>query len=142
MKTLHKSNYYEILFDEKTSLIVHKALPGTAAMRDEDFKLEMTLFVEMCEKYSPVRDLVNLVEMQYPIAPDMQEWVNAEIFPRFVNIVKRMALVMPTGVFESLALEQTMEEESGKKFVRQYFESETKALDWLMQYTLQEVTVA
>lgn len=131
-QTLHSSHYYEILFDHERSLIVHKALPGTSEMSTEDFKAEMTLFVEMCEKYQPAKDLVELVEMRYPIVPDVQEWLNAEIFPRFVHIIERMALVMPAGFLESIALEQTMEEEYGKKFVRRYFESQNEAMAWLM----------
>ena len=132
MEILHKSNYYEILFDQSKSLIVHKALNGSSEMSDQEFKQEMHLFLEMCEKYSPERDLVHLVDMNYPIVPDIQEWVNNEIFPRLLIVVKRMALVMPSEMVAELAIEQTMEEEEGKKFVSRYFSDENQALEWLI----------
>ncbi|WP_448520061.1 hypothetical protein [Rhodoflexus sp.] len=129
---LYQSQYYEILFDEAQSLIIHKALPDTLAMSNEHFKHEMTVFLEMCEKHRPERDLVDLIDMRYVILPDMQEWVNMEIFPTLLATIKRMAFVVPVGIFETLALEQTMDEEYGKKFVRRYFKDEGKALEWLM----------
>lgn len=132
MNILKKTTYYEILFDENKSVIMHKALPTTLTMSDEEFKQEMMLFVEMCEKYLPKRDLVHLVDMQYSIVPEAQEWVDINIFPRFVDIVKKMALVMPSSIFESIAVQQTLDEEVGQKFVKAYFDDENKALEWLM----------
>ena len=131
-QTLHKSQYYEILFDENKSLIIHKALPATSTMDSEIFKEEMRIFLEMCEKHLPEKDLVNLVDMNYSIVPEAQEWVNTEIFPRLLNVIKRMAIVVPVGFFESVALEQTMDEEFGRRFIMQYFDDENKALEWLM----------
>lgn len=133
MKTLHTSKYYEILFDTNKSLIIHKALPATSDMSDEDFKQEMLLFAEMCEKYTPTRDLVNLVNMNYSIAPKMQEWVNTKVFPKFMNMIERMALVTPSGIFEVVALEQTMEEETAQNFYQKYFDDEEQALEWIMK---------
>jgi hypothetical protein len=132
MKTLYTSKFYEILFDETKSLILHKALPNTSKMNTEDFRQEMALFLETCEKHTPEKDLVQLVDMNYAIVPEDQEWVNQTIFPRLLNIIKRMALVVPAGLFESVALEQTMEEELGKKFMSRYFKNENEALEWLM----------
>ncbi|WP_338812238.1 hypothetical protein V9L05_12615 [Bernardetia sp. Wsw4-3y2] len=133
MKALHTSKYYEISFDKSKSLIMHKALPATLDMSDEDFKQEMLLFAEMCETYTPTRDLVNLVNMKYSIAPKMQEWVNTEVFPKFMNIIDRMALVMPSGIFEVVALKQTMEEEIAQNFYQKYFDNEEQALEWVME---------
>ncbi len=133
METLHKSSYYEILLDKSKSLIVHKALPNSAEMSSEDFKNEMSLFLELCEKHHPKQDLVNLVDMHYTIVPADQDWVNAHVFPRLLQVIERMALVVPKGIFESVALEQTMEEASGQQFFRKYFENENNALNWLLQ---------
>ncbi len=133
MKTLHTSKYYEILFDKSKSLVIHKALPATSDMSDENFKQEMILFAEICEKYTPTRDLVNLINMNYSIVPKMQEWVNTEVFPRFMNTIDRMALVMPFGIFQLVALEQTMEEETAQNFYQKYFDNEEEALEWVMK---------
>ncbi len=132
METLHKSDYYEILFDKEKSMIVHKALPATSDMNEEQFKQEMLLFTEICEKYNPNRDLVDLADMNYIIQPELQSWVNSEIFPRILEIIQRMALIMPNTFVESVSLQQTMEEELGEKFVRRYFDNKNQAVEWLM----------
>lgn len=132
MQALHQSKYYEIYFDKEKSLITHKALPTTSEMSLEEFKQEMFRFVELCEQLLPTRDLVNLMNMNYIITPEVQEWVNSEIFPRFENIIQQIALLLPSGIFESVALEQTMEEEGAQKFTQKYFDNEDQALKWLM----------
>ncbi len=133
MQILRKNEYYEIILDAQQSLIIHKALPGTSKMSTEEFKDEMIAFAEMCEKYLPEKNLAHLIDMRYSIIPEEQEWVNAVAFPRFVNIVKRMAILMPTSIFENIAVQQTMDENTGLKFVQMYFDDERKALDWLLQ---------
>lgn len=67
----------------------------------------------MCEKYKPKKDLADLINMVYSIVPDVQEWVNAEVFSKLVHIIKRMASIMPVGFFETVTIEQTTEEYSG-----------------------------
>jgi len=132
MQTLHTSKYYEILFDKSKSLIIHKALPATSDMSNEDFKQEMLLFTEMCGKYAPIRNIVNLVDMNYSIVPEIQEWVNREVFPLFIDTIERIALVMPSRIFEIVSIEQTMEEETAQKLHQKYFDNETEALEWVM----------
>lgn len=136
MEILHQSKYVEILYDASKSLIVDKFLSTTKDMTDEQFKEEMYVFVEICEKYLPKSELVHLLDMQYPIAPDMQEWMNTEIFPRYENIIKRMAFLLPTDLIPALAVEQTMDEEVGQRFVQAYFDEEQKAIDWLLEKEL------
>lgn len=131
MQTLYKSIFYEILFDERKSLIIHKALPTTSKMTSEEFKQEMFIFLEMCEKYKPNKDLVHLLEMGYAVGPEMQAWVNTEIFFHLAKIIKRMAIVMPIEFISKLSIEQTMLEEEGKKIFQAYFNDEYKALEWL-----------
>jgi len=130
---LHKSKFVEISYDEKKSLIVDKFLPETESMTSEQFKQEMLIFVEMCKKYLPSRELVYLLEMKYTIVPEVQEWMNKEIFPHYENIIKRMAFLLPVEVFPQVSVSQTMEEEVGQKFVQKYFDNEQDAIDWLME---------
>ena len=107
-------------------------MPATADMKQEEFRAEMNIFVEMCEKYKPENELVHLLEMKYVIALEDQEWMNKEVFPRYTNIIKRMAFFVPTELFAQISVEQTMEEETGQQFVQQYFENEENARNWLM----------
>ncbi len=129
---LHKSKFVEITLEEENSLIIDKFLPETYKMNIDEFKKEMFIFVEMCEKYCPKRELVYLMQMEFIISPDLQEWMNREIFPRYLNIIKRMAFLVPTEIVIQISVEQTMEEETGSKFLQAYFDSEIEARKWLM----------
>ncbi|MCC5946157.1 MAG: hypothetical protein JJT94_14600 [Bernardetiaceae bacterium] len=133
MKLLHQSKYVEILYDESKSLIVDKFLSTTDDMTTEEFKEEMYIFVKMCEEYHPARELVHLIDMQYPIVPEVQDWMNEEIFPRYLNIIKRMAFLMPAEIVAAMAVEQTMQEDTGKGFVQAYFDNEADAIAWLLE---------
>jgi hypothetical protein len=50
---VHKSKYVEIICEQKNSFIIDKFLSSTAEMETEEFKQEMYIFVEKCEKYKP-----------------------------------------------------------------------------------------
>ncbi len=130
---LHKSNYVEIYWEEENSLIIDKFLLMSIDMSPEEFKEEMIIFVEMCEKYMPEKELVHLLDMRFAIGVDEQTWMNEVIFPRYADIIKRMAFLVPRNFISELSVEQTMEEEIGSKFLQKYFDSEEKARDWLMK---------
>ncbi len=130
---LHKSKYAEIIIEQENSLIIHKFLSTTENMETDEFKKEMLIFVEMCKKYKPDKELVNLLDMRYIIVPEEQEWMDNEILQKYITIIKRGAFLVPTELVAQISVEQTMEEEAGQKFVQQYFENEDKARKWLME---------
>ncbi len=129
---LHQSKFVEIIYEKENSLIIDKFLSATEDMETSDFKEEMQIFVKKCEEHKPQRELVHLLDMKYAIVPEVQEWMNEEIFPKYKNIIKRMAFLMPTEIFTQVAVEQTMEEETGQGFVQKYFDNEKDAREWLM----------
>ena len=130
---LHKSKFSEIILEKENSLIIDKFLPETELMEGKDFKKEIITFAEKVEEHEPERELVHLIDMNYVIDPDMQEWMNKEIFPRYENIIKRMAFLVPKEIFAQASVEQTMENESGQKFVQKFFKDEQEARKWLME---------
>lgn len=132
MEILQKSQFVEIYYDEFNSLIQQKFLPETEFMYVEQFKKEMLLFADMCVKYRPNRAFIDLLDMHFPIAPEVQEWMNTEIFVQYVNIIEKIAFLMPTDMIPALSIEQVLDEEVGKIFVQAYFDDKQKALDWLL----------
>ena len=114
-------------------MIIDKFLSATENMNADDFKREMLIFVEKCEQYKPKRELVYLLDMKYGIVPQDQEWMNINVFPKYKNIIKRMAFLMPTDLLAQMSVEQTMEEETGQGFTQAYFDNEEEARKWLME---------
>lgn len=130
---LHKSKYVEIIYEAENSLIIDKFLSTTQKMNIDEFKEEMLVFVKMCEEHKPERELVHLLDMKFGITLEAQEWMNTEIFPRYKDIIKRMAFLMPTEFVAQLSVEQTMEEEVGQAFLQKHFDNEAEAREWLMK---------
>jgi hypothetical protein len=130
---LHKNVFVEITYEKEFSLVINKFFESTDDMSTDDFKKEMHIFAEICQKYKPEKELAHLRDMKYIIVPDVQLWMNEEIFPKYENIIKRMAFVIPSDVFAEVAVEQTMEEETGMKFDHEYFDNEDDARKWLMK---------
>jgi hypothetical protein len=130
---LHKSRFSEIILEKENSLIIDKFLPETETMNNDEFKKEMNAFAEKVKEHEPERELVHLLDMNYVIDPDMQEWMNKKIFPKYENIIKRMAFLVPKEIFTQASVEQTMEDEAGQKFVQRFFEDEQEARKWLME---------
>ena len=130
---LHQNKYVEIILEEENSLIIDKFSSNTKSMLGQEFKEEMHIFVKMCKKHKPKRELVHLLDMQYMIPPSMQTWMNQEIFPQYENIIERMAFLLPTEIFTQLTVKFTMEEEAGQKFLQKYFDNEQEARKWLME---------
>ena len=130
---IHKSKYVEIGLESDNSLIIDKFLSSTDQMSQKEFREEMDIFVSMCEKHKPENELVYLLDMKYVIGLEDQEWMNNEVFPKYENIIKRMAFLVPSELFAQVSVEQTMDEAAGQKFVQKYFENEDEARKWLLE---------
>ena len=101
-------------------------------MTDDEFKKEMSIIYDMVDKKKPKIALINLLDMKYVIGLEMQEWMNKKILTAEVNF-KKSAYIVPTELFAQVSVEQTMEEETGQKIVKQYFENEDEARKWLLE---------
>lgn len=130
---IHKSNFIEIIYEKQHSLIIHQFTSVSDNMKTADFKKEMQIFAGMCEKHKPQKELANFREMKFVIIPELQEWMNKEILSRYKNIINQIAIVSPTELFASVALEQTMEEEIGEEISHRFFENEKTAREWLLK---------
>lgn len=98
--------------------------------------------LEALEQYKPIFLLINLVELHFPITPELQEWLNQEILPRlFGSGVKRIAYIMPTEFIEKLSIEQVYDEvataieQTEATTQVNYFDNEAEGLRWFNQKT-------
>jgi len=129
---LHKSEYVEVSYEQENSMLIEKFLASTTNMTDDEFKKEMSIIYDMVDKKKPKIALINLLDMKYVIGLEMQEWMNKKILTAEVNF-KKSAYIVPTELFAQVSVEQTMEEETGQKIVKQYFENEDEARKWLLE---------
>ena len=130
---LRKNDYVIISLDKTNSIITQKFLKKTRGMSDDVFKDEMHAFVKLVETHRPKRELVDTLDMAYVITPAMQEWMNATLFPRYVNILKKVAFLVSPNIFAQVSVEQTMKEGVGQGFTTMYFKNENDAINWLTE---------
>jgi len=129
---IFKSKYKVIEFDEENSLIIETYLAQTIDMTEEEFKSEMIVMRDLCEKHCPKRLLASQQDLKFAVRPQIQGWINDEIFVKLQKTIEKIAFLMPLDFVAQLAVEQTMDEEIGKKFNQHFFSTKTDAIDWLL----------
>jgi len=130
---LYTSKYLKIDYDESNLLIINTFNKNTVDMNVDEFKEERIIFLNYCLKYKPKYILINNLELIFPIAPELQQWVNLEIFSKIRNFVNRIAFLMPSDFITNLSVEQTLDEKEGSTFNKRFFDTEQEALKWLLK---------
>lgn len=130
---IYESPYLKIFFDKENQMFEEIFTDKTSHWSAEGFKNEMLKLVELTKEYRPIKALVNLKNFLFPIEPDLQEWQNREVFEKGVELgLKQTAMLVSSNIFAQVSVEQTMDEESGKKIPNRYFENEDEARQWLL----------
>jgi len=131
---LHKSANVNVEHNSETGVQIHRWTAATETMSNDTFKEEMYKIKEVVEYYKPWAVMVQAQNLNYILPPDVQEWNDINIVPAFLAAgVKKFAYVMPKDIFQQVALEQLMDEDNAKNFNTQYFDDETKGMEWLLK---------
>jgi len=102
-------------------------------MTDEEFKHEMTQYGILVAKYQPIKELVNMINFNFTIKIELQNWVSSTIFTIYDLVgLKYAAFVNTPELIPQLSLEQAMEEGDGAKLQKRYFDSEQEAFNWIL----------
>lgn len=126
--------YAQCYYDEDKKLIEQVFTNETEDMTTEDFKATMLEYVGLYEKYDINFVLVDSREMRYIVAPDVQEWVNTNIFPSLMPFVKKIAFLVSSDIFEQVAIQQAIDDQKGDMPIQaNYFDNEEEARQWLAE---------
>ena len=113
-------------------------LPTTEWMTDSEYQQEMLRSAEILNEVRPYGLLANTQNMRFAIAPDLQQWTGEVISPLFMTSgLKKIAFVVPNGIFEQIALQQMLEDANAVKNILsysfRYFDNEKDAYTWLKE---------
>jgi hypothetical protein len=129
---VYKSNYQTINFFEEKKLLQKEWYPVTEEMSSATFQSEVEKIAELAEKHKAEKFHDNTSNFAFPISPELQTWVNESIFPRFIKAgLKKYAIIVSKEMIAQLSIEQTMEEDNASSFQVRYFDSPSKAQQWL-----------
>ena len=71
---IHDAKFLTIWWDEKKRIIGIDWKETTAAMTDEEFKMELTLFASHVEKQKASAILVDVSRFRHKMACEVQQW--------------------------------------------------------------------
>lgn len=130
MKEIYSSEFKKTMYDADKSLIINEWT--NAPMTDEDFRRDILIWVEQCEKYRIQNMIADTRLFKFAVTPELQEWTNTVTFPRIIAAgLKKFAIVESADMLAQLSLEQTMDEESTGVFASRFFGTVEDAMKWI-----------
>lgn len=133
MEILYKSKYQKISFDQETSIMHNVWLPESFTMREDDYKTELMKLVQLIDRYSATKQLIDTLNFQFTIDVNLQEWTDEEINKKNREAgIEKVAFIIADEIFSQMSIEQTMDGDAGQNMSVQYFVKEEEARKWLI----------
>ncbi|GAA4839295.1 hypothetical protein [Algivirga pacifica] len=131
MKKVFESTYQTIFYDSLSDTLTKKWNPMSSAMDEDVFKKEVLEIVQMVGRHQPKNVLDDTQNFRFTITSDLQDWVNSEVLPSFIeNGIKKYAVVVSEEIFSKVSIEQTLRDQDSP-IQNRYFDSDTDARLWL-----------
>ncbi|HLQ25970.1 MAG TPA: STAS/SEC14 domain-containing protein [Acidiferrobacterales bacterium] len=121
--------FYTFTYDPEKKVITFRWTSQTEKMEFYDYKEALHNFAGFAFDYETVGLLVDVREFKYRPTPDLGNWRDEVISPRYVRAgVKKFAYLAPKGALEKM---KGAMHERKRGFEEDYFGSETEAMAWL-----------
>jgi len=134
MKEVLRTKYDVIYLDAANKIVKNEWSPVTESMTWEEFKSELLALKEIVVKNNTYGVLGDTSGLRYGITPEQQEWIGQNYFPDVLAAgLKKYAIIVSTDFITELSVEQTIEETSSAPFASKFFDSQEKALEWLLK---------
>jgi hypothetical protein len=89
--------------------------------------------IDILNKYKPKRLIVDTLNMQFPLTPELQEWSNKEIIEKFIKQgTQKIATVISKDLFTQVSIEQAIEDNKNPVFPETPFTSVEDAKKWIL----------
>jgi hypothetical protein len=133
MKNLvHESKYFHVWAHDDKALVEYLFNASTAFMKPQEYIDELKVFIEVVRKHKPKAVIGDMKEFAFPITPDIQEWVDKNLFTVYGEIdFKKIAILFSEEMIAQLSIEQTMEESSVATFQTAFYSTYEEAAEWV-----------
>jgi hypothetical protein len=130
---VYQSDYLQIDTSDEQSLLELTWLPATSEMSAEEYKNEHVELLKFMLDQKTKKVLGNIKELGFVVSPEVQEWMNINIFVPAMEVgFSTLAVVMSTEFLAQLSIEQVMEEEVGQQIMTKYFDDVEEARNWIL----------
>ncbi len=132
MEILYQSTYFLISFDAQNHFLHYIFNENTSQMTNEEYIKELKIFISLVQQYQPQKNLGNMLSFFFIIIPEIQEWINENLFPLYQTVgLKKLAILLSKEFIAALSIEQTMHDNDIKTFKTLFFDNEREAKIWL-----------
>jgi hypothetical protein len=129
---IFQSPYLTIEHNQAANYQINTWLPATANLDEATFRTEVMQQAKAALENKPKAFLTDAVDFLFPIHPELQQWVNDEIFSRMRSAgVQKLALLISKDLIAQLGIEQLVDDDPVKGFITQYFGEKQEAIDWI-----------
>ena len=136
MKKILKNKFQIIKYKKSLDLMDFAWLPNISKkLNDKKYIEEVKIGAQYISIFHPVKILVQVNNLEYPISPDVQEKVNKIIYKSYeIAKTKKLAFLVSNDIFNQLSMEQTVSISERKNvFKTKYFKSYKNAFNWLIE---------
>lgn len=132
---MFQNRFVQFNLQPEENLLIETWTAETAQMLPFEWKNIHLDLVKAIEKYRPSKLLVHSEYLNFPITPDLQEWIANNIFPRAATAgLKKIAFVRPSDLFAQVSVEQLMEEDKVQHFTTRFFPNAREARKWIYEH--------
>ena len=133
METIYKNSYFEVLHDPSKRFFHYSYNENTYDMQPAEYIQLLEDFIALTYQHCPKLMLGDMVDFQFIITPDIQEWINKNLFKVYKEVgFQKMALLLSKEYVPKLSIQQAIDEDSTNAFKIQYFDNREEALTWLL----------
>ena len=126
---LFETPLYTFDYDPKRKILRLNWTPESKNMQLHDFQETLHNFAGFAFDHPTLGMLVDVRQFQYRPGPELGNWRDEEISPRYVKAgLRRFAYIARPGSLEGMKGQMYGRE---RGFEEEYFEDETKAIEWL-----------
>ncbi len=123
---------WQVFFDTNNQMLEATWLEQ-AQLQHEEFKKYLENWCVFVETYKPKCFFVDSRKGHVIMTPDIQEWHDTIIIPRYINAgVKKIAFILSEDIFEALSVQQSFEEKNANSNLQtNFFDNVEDAKEWL-----------
>lgn len=128
---VYKTKYLEADYYADTKYAEVAWQPATEMMTAEEYKTEFLGYYGLFKNHDIKRVLVSQKDLRFRVVPELQEWVNQNVFAHLPKL--NLAIVLSEDIIAQLAAEQLMDEKESKAvFTTKFFGSKEDARKWIL----------
>lgn len=107
---LFSGEFCTISYDQDQQIITIKWHEKTSTLDEQEFKDNIAHLLLLIEAYKPSNLLINAQQFLFTIDPELQEWYQENVIPRYIEAnISKISIVKTQDFFTNLAIEQMFE---------------------------------